>query len=52
MKFNTVLYSIKSPVNVGAITRSHVAFGGDKLIFVGYEKPWISKKVRKHSLEN
>ncbi len=44
MKFNTILYSIKSPVNVGAITRSHVAFGGSKLIFVGYEKPWDFKK--------
>lgn len=44
MKFNTVLYNVKSPKNVGMIVRSHVAFGGDKFIFVGYEKPWDFKK--------
>lgn len=26
------------------IVRSHVAFGGEKIIFIGYEKPWDFKK--------
>lgn len=42
--FNTVLHRVKSPQNVGMIIRSHVAFGGDKVIFVGYEEPWKFKK--------
>ncbi|MDX1907150.1 MAG: TrmH family RNA methyltransferase [Bacteroidia bacterium] len=40
MPFNTVLHLVSSPQNVGMITRSHVAFGGQKLIFVGYDRPW------------
>lgn len=42
--FSTVLHSLKSPQNVGLITRSHVAFGGDKLVFLGYPLPWEYKK--------
>jgi tRNA G18 (ribose-2'-O)-methylase SpoU len=33
-----------SPQNVGMIIRSHVAFGGNMVIFVGYDKPWDFKK--------
>ncbi|MDF7822339.1 TrmH family RNA methyltransferase [Runella sp. MFBS21] len=40
MEFNTVINLIHHPRNIGMITRSHVAFGGGKLIFLGYEKPW------------
>ena len=43
-KFNTILYKVLSPKNVGMIVRSHVAFGGDKFVFVGYDKPWDFKK--------
>lgn len=39
-----VLHSLKSPVNVGSIVRSHRAFGGNSLAFVGYEHPWRFKK--------
>jgi len=42
-KFNTVLFQVFSPQNVGMIIRSHVAFGGKALIFVGYDKPWSFK---------
>lgn len=41
--FNTVLYKVLSPQNVGMIIRSHVAFGGKYLIFIGYDKPWTFK---------
>jgi 23S rRNA (guanosine2251-2'-O)-methyltransferase len=44
MIFNTVLYLVKSPVNVGMITRSHVAFGGKYLIFLAYDEPWDFRK--------
>jgi len=43
-QFNTILYKVLSPKNVGMIVRSHVAFGGDKIVFVGYDKPWDFKK--------
>ncbi|MDH5764240.1 MAG: TrmH family RNA methyltransferase [Nitrospinota bacterium] len=33
--FLTVLHQLKSPENVGMIVRSHVAFGGDKVILSG-----------------
>jgi len=42
--FITVLYQLNSPENVGMIVRSHVAFGGGKVIFVGYDLPWKFKK--------
>jgi 23S rRNA (guanosine2251-2'-O)-methyltransferase len=42
--FCTVLHKLKSPENVGMIVRSHVAFGGDKVVFVGYELPWRFRK--------
>jgi len=42
--FCTVLHKLKSPENVGMIIRSHVAFGGDKVVFVGHELPWRFKK--------
>lgn len=42
--FNTVLYRVFSPQNVGMIIRSHVAFGGNHLIFAGYDMPWAFKK--------
>jgi 23S rRNA (guanosine2251-2'-O)-methyltransferase len=41
--FNTVLYRVLSPQNVGMIIRSHVAFGGKYLIFAGYDEPWAFK---------
>lgn len=42
--FATVLHNLNSPVNVGTIVRSHVAFGGAEVIFVGLDKPWRFKK--------
>ena len=39
-----ILHSLKSPVNVGSIVRSHRAFGGTSLVFVGHENPWRFKK--------
>ncbi len=42
--FCTVLHSLKSPQNVGTIVRSHVAFGGGPVIFVGQRKPWDFRK--------
>lgn len=42
--FVTALHQLNSPQNVGMIVRSHVAFGGDKLIFIGQELPWKFKK--------
>ncbi len=41
--FATVLRKIKSPKNVGMIVRSHVAFGGGPLLFLGYDSPWQFK---------
>ena len=43
-QFNTILYKVLSPKNVGMMVRSHVAFGGGKFVFVGYERPWDFKK--------
>lgn len=40
MEFNTVINLVHYPRNIGMITRSHIAFGGNKLIFLGYDKPW------------
>lgn len=42
--FCTVLHSLQSPTNVGTIVRTHVAFGGAEVVFVGYEEPWSFKK--------
>lgn len=42
--FCTVLHSLKSPTNVGTIVRSHVAFGGSEVVFVGHDRPWSFKK--------
>jgi tRNA G18 (ribose-2'-O)-methylase SpoU len=42
--FSTVLHSLKSPQNVGTIVRSHVAFGGGPVVFVGQQKPWDFRK--------
>jgi 23S rRNA (guanosine2251-2'-O)-methyltransferase len=42
--FCTVLHKLNSPENVGMIVRSHVAFGGDKVVFVGHELPWRFRK--------
>ena len=41
--FATVMHHLKSPENVGMIVRTHVAFGGEKLIVVGPD-PWRLKK--------
>jgi 23S rRNA (guanosine2251-2'-O)-methyltransferase len=41
--FATVLHNLKSPENTGMIVRTHVAFGGEKLVIVG-PKPWRFKK--------
>ena len=38
--FCTVLHNLKSPTNVGTIVRTHVAFGGREILFVGYDRPW------------
>ena len=42
--FCTVLHTLKSPQNVGTIVRSHVAFGGGPVVFVGQELPWQFRK--------
>ena len=42
--FCTVLHTLKSPQNVGTIIRTHVAFGGGPVVFVGYERPWRFQK--------
>lgn len=42
--FCTVLHSLKSPMNVGMIIRTHVAFGGAEVVFVGYEHHWHFRK--------
>src|SRR5262245_20726260 len=42
--FCTVMHSLKSPQNVGTIVRSHVAFGGGPVVFVGQRKPWEFRK--------
>lgn len=41
--FATVLHNLKSPENVGIVVRTHVAFGGEKLVVVGPD-PWRLKK--------
>ncbi len=43
-EFCTILNSLKSPQNVGVIVRSHVAHGGNDLIFTGQDLPWRFKK--------
>ena len=40
----TALHTLKSPQNVGMIVRSHVAFGGAQVLFVGHELPWRFRK--------
>jgi len=42
--FCSVLHNLKSPINVGTIVRTHVAFGGGPVVFVGYDRPWDFKK--------
>jgi tRNA G18 (ribose-2'-O)-methylase SpoU len=42
--FCTVLNDLKSPENIGMIVRSHVAFGGDRVVIVGRKTPWRFKK--------
>ena len=42
--FCSVLHSLKSPQNVGTIVRTHVAFGGGPVVFVGYDRAWDFKK--------
>ncbi len=42
--FVTALHQLNSPQNVAMIVRSHVAFGGNKLVFIGQELPWKFKK--------
>jgi len=42
--FVTALHRLKSPQNVGMIVRSHVAFGGAQVLFVGYDRPWRFRK--------
>jgi len=44
MSFCTVLHTLNSPQNVGMIVRSHVAYGGNEVVFVGHELPWRFKK--------
>lgn len=42
--FCSVLHNLKSPLNVGTIVRTHVAFGGGPVVFVGQNRPWEFKK--------
>ena len=42
--FCSVLHNLKSPHNVGTIVRTHVAFGGGPVVFVGYDRAWDFKK--------
>lgn len=42
--FCTVLHSLQSPTNVGIVVRTHVAFGGAELVFVGHPEPWSFEK--------
>jgi len=42
--FATVMHQLTSPVNVGTIVRSHVAFGGEEIAFVGLDVPWRFRK--------
>lgn len=42
--FCSVLHNLKSPQNVGTIVRTHVAFGGGPVVFVGHDRPWDFKK--------
>lgn len=38
--FDTVIRTLRSPQNVGMIVRSHVAFGGRRVVMLGYDRPW------------
>lgn len=38
--FDTVIRTLRSPQNVGMIVRSHAAFGGRRIVMLGYERPW------------
>ncbi len=42
--FCTVLHTLNSPENVGMIVRSHVAHGGEALVFTGQQLPWAFRK--------
>lgn len=44
MELCIALNQVKSPTNVGILIRSLVAFGGKRIVFIGYEKPWDFKK--------
>jgi len=43
MKFNTVLYNLRSAKNIGMIARSHISFGGNFLILIGGLERWKFK---------
>ena len=43
MKFNTVLYNLRSAKNIGMIARSHIAFGGNFLVLIEPEERWKFK---------
>ena len=43
MKFNTVLYNLRSSKNIGMIARSHISFGGNFLILIGGQERWKFK---------
>ena len=38
--FDTVLRTLRSPQNVGMIVRSHAAFGGRRVVMLGYDRAW------------
>jgi len=44
LMFATVLHNLRGPRNVGQIIRSHVAYGGGPLLFVGHDEPWDFRK--------
>lgn len=44
MELCIALNKVKSPTNVGILVRSLVAFGGKRIVFIGYDKPWDFKK--------
>ena len=47
--FATVLHNVKSPENTGMIVRTHVAFGGERLVIVGPDPLRFKKRSQAFS---